>query len=353
MEITWGAFWQKSRKWLKTGWLITAGIIAIYIGAIQPMNNAKGIASEKATGLGTVQWEPVSLWRAPSYERFALSRQAQTGEGVIGGVPGGRAPARKVQQAQMMAYLSTSDLREPSDDRKLVRTTSIDLLVKSPTEAVEKIRTITERVGGFLVKSQTNGAQDATNASLTVRVPVARFEGVRAEIRKLGLRVESEQVDAEDVTKQYVDQQARLRNLRAQETQYLAILKQARTIKDTIEVSDKLNGVRGEIEQQQAEFEALSRQVETVAITVSLHSEAEAQVFGLHWRPLYELKLAVMQGLEGLADYATAMLVVVFYLPAILLWLATILVGAALGWRILRLAARVLFPRKKPATAVT
>jgi len=74
-------------------------------------------------------------------------------------------------------------------------------------------------------------------------------------------------------------------------------------------------------------------------------------VFGLHWRPLYELKMAVMQGLEGLADYATAMLAVVFYLPAILLWLATILVGAALGWRILRLAARVLFPGKKPATA--
>jgi hypothetical protein len=47
----------------------------------------------------------------------------------------------------------------------------------------------------------------------------------------------------------------------------------------------------GVIEQQQAEFEALSKQVETVAITVSLHSEAKANVFGLHWRPLYELKL--------------------------------------------------------------
>ena len=67
-----------------------------------------------------------------------------------------------------------------------------------------------------------------------------------------------------------------------------------------------MNGVRGEVEQQQAEFEALSKQVETVAVTVSLHSEAEANLFGLNWRPLYELKLAAMQGLEGLADYATA-----------------------------------------------
>jgi Domain of unknown function (DUF4349) len=151
------------------------------------------------------------------------------------------------------------------------------------------------------------------------------------------------------VTKQYADRQAHLRNFRGQEVQYLTILKQAKTVKDTLDVSEKLNGVRGEIEQQQAEFEAFSKQVETVAITVSLHSETEANVFGLHWRPLYELKLAVIQGLEGLVDYATAMFSFVFYLPAILLWLATILVAAALGWKALRLGVRVLFAGKKPA----
>ena len=83
------------------------------------------------------------------------------------------------------------------------------------------------------MKSQTNGAQDATNATLTIRVPVASVAEVEAEIHKLSLRVESEQMEAEDVTRQYVDQQARLRNLRAQETQYLTILKQAKTVKDT------------------------------------------------------------------------------------------------------------------------
>jgi hypothetical protein len=50
----------------------------------------------------------------------------------------------------------------------------------------------------------------------------------------------------------------------------------------------------------------------------------------VHRRPASELKLA-MAGLEGLADYATSMLSFVFYLPAILLWLATILVGGSVG----------------------
>jgi len=79
-----------------------------------------------------------------------------------------------------------------------------------------------------------------------------------------------------------------------------------------------------------------------------LHSEAEANVLGVRFRPSYELKLAVMLGLEGLANYATSMFSLFFYLPAILLWLVTILAGAALGWKTLKLVVRAVFGAKKP-----
>ena len=338
MKITWGTFWLRSHKWLKTGWLITALLVAVYGGFIRPLRAFRGIAMERTTALAAI--ERNRHWLIPLPESVD---NATLAAGIVGGVPGEVAP----RSVQMATYSPKS---ESLTERQVVRTSLIDLLVKSPAESVEKIRSLTEHVGGFLVKLQTNGAQDATNATLTIRVPVAHFEEVGAEIRKLGLRVESEQMEAEDVTRQYVDQQARLRNLQAQETQYLTILKQVKTVKDTLDVSEKLNGVRGEIERQQAEFEALSKQAETVAITVSLRSEAEANVFGLHWRPLYELKLAAMQGLEGLADYASAMFSLVFYLPAIVLWLATILAGAALGWKLLRLGAGVLFTPKNSAS---
>jgi len=338
MKISSGTFWLRSRKWLKTGWLLTAVLVAVYGGVIRPARAFRGIAMQKATGLAAI--ERNRHWLVPLPESVD---NATLAAGIVGGVPGGVAP----RSVQMATYVPKS---ESLTEREVVRTSSIDLLVKSPAEAVNKIRSLTDHVGGFLVRLQTNGAKDATNATLTIRVPVAHYEEVGAEIRKLGLRVESEQVQAEDMTRQYVDQQARLRNLRAQEAQYLSILKQAKTVKDTLEVSEKLNGVRGEIEQQQAEFETLSNQVESVAITVSLRTEAQANVFGVPWRPSYELKIAAMQGLEGLADYASSMFSLVFYLPAILLWLATILAGAFLGWKLLRVGARVLFTAKPPAT---
>jgi hypothetical protein len=36
MVIRWGVFFAKSRTALKTGWLITAGVVALYLGLSQP-----------------------------------------------------------------------------------------------------------------------------------------------------------------------------------------------------------------------------------------------------------------------------------------------------------------------------
>jgi len=233
--------------------------------------------------------------------------------------------------------------------RKIIRTSSLEMVVQHPADAAERIGALAESLGGYLV-SFDGGGQNASSGTLTIRVPAAKFEQARAEIRKLGLRVENEKVDAQDVTRQYVDQDASIRNLRAEETQYLTILKQATTVKDMMAVSERLSEVRGQIEQQEAEFNALSRQIDTVAIAISLRTESEAQVFGLNWRPGYQLKLALHDGLDSVANYATAMTTMLFYLPAVLLWVGTILIAAVGSWRIAQWVGRRWFG-SKAATA--
>jgi Domain of unknown function (DUF4349) len=348
---------EQNWKRLKTGWLITAGLIAVYLGAIQPLqqHHPRGISQESGTGLGAVASSRSNLLRRQQATTdLMVSREqpqaaAPAFSGVIGGVPGA-VPADAVSALQLSSLGFSTPAGDASDDRQLVRTASMELIVRNPSVSLEKVRQLAENTGGFLVSSQVTGGQEASGSSITIRVPAARFEEVRTEIRKLGLRVDNDRMEAQDVTRQYIDQQARLRNLHAEEAQYLSILKQASTVKDTLEVSEKLDAVRGQIEQQQAEFEALSKQVETVAITVEFRAQADAQVFGLNWRPLYRLKIAMRDGLDGVADYVSTMASVLFYLPTVLLWLSTILVSAAIGWRILRWAARLFFALPKPAS---
>jgi len=234
-------------------------------------------------------------------------------------------------------------------ERKIIRTTSVSMIVQHPADLAQKIAALADALGGYLVSSESGGENAAT---LTIRVPANRFDEARSEVRKLGLRVESEKVDAQDVTTQYVDQDASLRNLRAEEAGYLDILKEAHTVKDMLAVTEQLSNVRGQIEQQQAEFNTLSKQVETVAISISLRAESETQVFGLNWRPLYQIKLALRDGLDAVGNYATAMISILFYLPSVILWLGTIFVAGFGSWRVVRWAGRRWFGWKATPAAV-
>jgi Domain of unknown function (DUF4349) len=342
MPIPWVQPWRSfltSGRNLRNGWLIAAGVLALYIGAIRPLQLKRSFATQRGTGLASVAgFEPMSLWQ----ETLLLPQlSAALGDGIIGGVPQSR-KAQFVRAALLSPVNQGPRAAREDEDRKMVRTCAMDLVVQKPSDANEKIRSLAESLGGFLVSSEVNGGEYARD-TLTIRVPTSRFEEARAAIRKLSLRVESEKIDAQDVTRQYIDRDANLRNLRAEETQYLIILKQAHTVKDTLDVSEKLSAVREQIEQQQAEFDTLSKQIETVAISLTLRAEADAQVFGLRWRPLYQIKLALREGLEGVGSYAASMVSLVFYLPAVLLWLLTILAGAAVGWRVVRWTVRVFF----------
>ena len=230
--------------------------------------------------------------------------------------------------------------KSPETAPKVIHTSALEMEVKDPAECAENIRELAERLDGSMASSEVRGTD---GAGIVVRIPTARFEEARTAIRKLALRVDSEKADAGDVTRDYVDRQARLRNLRAQEEQYLAILRHAGSITDTLAVTAKINEVRGDIEKDQAEFATLSRQIATVAITVTLRTEAEARVMGIHWRPLLELKLAMRDGLESLTDYLDAIMAALFRLPAVILWLATITWITVIGRRIARWIWRRFF----------
>jgi hypothetical protein len=315
------------RNWWKVGAITITGWTALFMGVLEPLNANRQMAEQRATGLAAVEWDPVSLWRAPAWHSLLRPKILRVREQRVS-LP--RPPFLLAMSAQ-----SASAGDSTTDERKITHITSLEIEVKSPAECAEKIRDLATTLGGYLVSSEVSGSDDAPNSAITIRVPAARFDEVRTAIIKLAARIESEKSDATDVTKDYVDREARLRNLRASENQYLAIMRRAASVKDTLEVDNKLGEVRGQIEQQQAEFAALARQVETVLIAVTLHAEADAQVFGIHWRPLYQVKLGARDGLESLADYVSSMTAVLFRLPAVLLWLATIIFATVMGWRIM------------------
>jgi Domain of unknown function (DUF4349) len=327
-----------NRAWLM--FAATSGVIllaaALAIPILHRNREAAGddAKSQRVVESGELREYSYSPWNTSTVAGDALQKS-----------PPNRAPI----SAELKSAKGTFAVPSASADRKIIRTGSLELTVKSPADAAEQIRIMAERMGGYLESAQIGGPKEAPTANITIRVPAAHFEDAKAGVRQLASRVESEKTDAQDVTRQYVDMEARLRNLRAEEAQYLTILKSAYKVDDLLSVTQKLSEVRGEIEQQQAEFQTLSKQVETVAITVSLRAVTDAQVFGLNWRPLYQLKVAARDGLDALADYAGTMTVILFFVPVVLAWGLTILLAVLIGWRVLQWVGRRFFLSPAPA----
>ena len=198
-------------------------------------------------------------------------------------------------------------------DRKIIQSTSIDVEVTEVGRNFQDIIRIAQTAGGFVASSSFSNVEDEQIADLTIRVPADRYQDVLSQIRGMG-EVAQEGSEANDITEEFTDLQARLRTLEATELRYLELLGQADTIDDILLVQDRLDGVRGQIEQVQGRVNLLNELTDLATITVHLRSVAigtEPADGGLH--PLQAAAAAWDVSLDTLRVLATVVLVVVVF----------------------------------------
>ena len=164
-------------------------------------------------------------------------------------------------------------------DRKIVRNATLDLQVENVTAAVQQVDDAAGAAGGFVSSSNvfvsnTDNTGDSVErtqtASVTIRVPADAYSSVMSQLRGLAKETVSETSDASEVTEEYTDLQARLRNLGATEARYLELLAKAVTIDEILIVQDRLNTVRLEIEQVTGRINVLDSLTDFATITVRL-----------------------------------------------------------------------------------
>ncbi len=156
-------------------------------------------------------------------------------------------------------------------ERMVVFTARLGLRVDDVDLVVNEIRGLTEGFGGFVAGVSTS--KDG-GGFITIRVPQDRFYEVILEIEGLG-EVEERDLRGEDVSEEYVDLGAQLRNLQRQEERFVEILDMCVKVEEVLKVETELKRVRGEIERITGEMKYLESRVELATITVYLNEEFE------------------------------------------------------------------------------
>lgn len=164
------------------------------------------------------------------------------------------------------AQQNTVSVDTASFDKKIITNSEVNMNVKDIKAASKEITLKAESLGGYI--QSENQMENYTN--IIARVPSQKLN-IFLEFLEQNFEVLNKNISKEDITSSYIDNEARLKNLKAQEEQILEILKMAKTVDEVLKVQGELFRIRGEIESLEAQKKNWDRQIDYSLVNISAH----------------------------------------------------------------------------------
>jgi hypothetical protein len=182
----------------------------------------------------------------------------------VAGQPGGGAMALAMNDPAKAKSVSDS----PHSAAMLIYTANLSLAVFQVEPGLDAVERVARDEGGYLSSRQDN--------AITIRVPRDRFDDTIVRIEKLG-DVTHRDIKAQDVTDEFVDLQARLKNAYSIRDRLNELLSKA-AVKEALEIEKELGRVTEDIERMEGKLKLLRDQMAFSTVTVTFAPVAVEQV---------------------------------------------------------------------------
>lgn len=232
---------------------------------------------------------------------------------------------------------------------QLAKTAELLLTVETMEQSLDQVTAIARQYEGdvLVLQDQTPPNEYSRHtAYMQLRVPQAQLDATLEAIAELGT-VQRQAIQAEDVSTQLVDFQARLRTLRRTENLLMEIMERSGEMGEVLQVAQELSTVRTSIEQIDAQLTAVQNRVAYSTINLSLE---EAIATTTPTRP------AAVQLQETWESATRSLGKVTVDLVQLLIWLLVyspywlLLVGGVLGFKYLYHRRRTVEPSSESST---
>jgi hypothetical protein len=204
---------------------------------------------------------------APDYSPGAAAKATADAAGL-----GARAYAPEVPANIPSTFPTSSSAADSMASAMIIRTGTASIEVDSLESGIAAIRALATSLGGYVANtSMQAGNAQVHSATLQLRLPSVRFDDALAALRPIG-KLESTNVNAEDVGEEYVDVSAQVANGRKLEQRLIQILA-TRTgkLSDVLAVERELARVRGEIDRQEGRLRYLRAHAAMSTLAVTVH----------------------------------------------------------------------------------
>lgn len=143
---------------------------------------------------------------------------------------------------------SGTPVNNPDWDKKIIKTANITLELKDYAAYNNNMHTKLRGYGAYIAQETQNQTYDQITNDIVIKVPVERFDDVVNSLNGEGIKIVQKNITSEDVTGEVVDTKARLEAKKQVRDRYLDLLKQAKSMKDILDVQEQINGIQEDIE---------------------------------------------------------------------------------------------------------
>jgi hypothetical protein len=160
--------------------------------------------------------------------------------------------------------------------RKIIYTATLRLVVEDFSQAKSQLeQLVKDEKGAFVAKADVSGSPGSPRSGhWIVRVPAEQLETFIAAAGKLG-EVQNTTLDAQDVTAEYYDVEADIKNRKVEEEAFLNLEKTATTYDNLLSAKREVSRVRNEIDRLQKRLNILANQVALSTVDIRIYERKD------------------------------------------------------------------------------
>ncbi|KXX69566.1 DUF4349 domain-containing protein [Flammeovirga sp. SJP92] len=215
---------------------------------------------------------------------------------------------------------------EKKTPQKIIKDGEITINVSDLEKSKIKIDSIISQYNGYYEREELKNDTWQQAYELKIRVPSNAFEKVIIQIEPGYGSITHKKIKSRDVTDQFIDIETRLKNKRNYLQKYNDLLKRAKTVKEILEIEEKIRKLEEEIESQTGRLNYLSDLVAYSTLELTLNKPIDEK-YQAQERDDFSKRIvyAFSSGWIGFGDF------IVFMFK---LWPFIILLGIIIyGWR--------------------
>lgn len=219
-------------------------------------------------------------------------------------VPSSSDPTGVTKEKQNDDIISGNENKSVADNNeyetKVIKTGNILVTSKDIEEAKTIIYKFVIKCKGNIVNENLISQEPLSYYDIQLNIRADLFDQFFKLIDSSGLNIISKSFNSTDVTLDYVDNKTRLENKKKLEQSYLNLLSKAKDIKSILEIEEKLESVREDIESGESQMKVMEKQISYSSVTLRIEKQDINLTYKEKSKYWYRIWRAIIDGWSGI-----------------------------------------------------